>query len=264
MKRAKKRAFTLIEMMFTVAFLFVVACVVADAMVETSRIQNVTAAQYDMQRQSHHELDVFTNDIHDSQLVLNSYTYNAVTYNSDLSTTVVLQAPSYDSTGSPLGTNDIIIYYLKGTAAPYSMYRIVVPASGSARKAVSNELIVENVNSMALTYWGDDDIIGDSKTTTFTLYGTPSDTPFVMINGTTEIAGAGQFTFTAPQTVTFTNAPNAPDALDIIYTIDPSVSPSYISSINVDLKLQQKSAAFQDAAKTQTVEIASRTQLRNH
>lgn len=263
MMTRRRRGFTLIEMMFVIAFFCLVVGFMGNAMVQATRVQNITGAQYDMQRQGRHDVDVMIDDIHDSQLVLSSYTYNSVVYSSSTNGTLVLQAPSYDASGNALGSNDFIIYHLSGTSAPYTLKRIVVPAAGSARVAVNDVAVASNVLSLTFTYKADQGIVGDGVTKVFTLTAFPSGVPAVVYNGSSLVAGAA-YSFTAPQTVTFTSAPAGPDAVDIISPVDPAVSPSQVTTVSVDLLLRNVSSAFQDAAKTQSVEITSKTGLRNH
>src|SRR5207247_1000271 len=124
MKRV--RGFSVIETVIVLSLFAVVATVLAAVTIDTSRLAKTITVQEKMQHQSRHQLDVLMRDIRDAQYVLTSYTSGATTYQSNTTGTLILQAPSYDSSGNILASNDVMVYDLVGSSAPYTLNRLVV------------------------------------------------------------------------------------------------------------------------------------------
>ena len=262
----KRKGFSLVEMLFVITFFGLIMGLMGYFLVDMMRVTNVANNGFDMQRQGRHELDVMMSDIRDSSLVLSDAPAETTAL-SDNSKCIILQSPSYDSAGNSLGINDIIAYQLVGSAAPYELQRTIWPAVGSSRPAVSGAVVAKNVKSMTLTYFSDQGVIGDGITKVFTLAGIPTNANLTVTeNGSVLQMGSspGQYTFTAPQTLTFVTAPSAPDSIDTLYIADPAVSPSQVTSVDVDLQLQVTSPALGRTAPTQTFELTGRCRLRNH
>jgi len=234
-----------------------------------------------IQAQTRRSLDLFANDVHASNQVLSSY--NA--YTSSTSGTLILEAPSYDSSGNVLsGKHDDIVYHLVGTSAPYTLNRYVAIASGSARPAQTDTVIAQNVQSATLVYQVSQSLTGaDGSTTRFALNAPsagsgPTLVKTVLKNGasvtvTTTTPGAGQAQFMAASTIPlfaqgsilFGTAPATTDACDLRYSVDPSsaTSAAQVTSVVLDLKVSVTAAGLGPSG-TETAEMASTANLRNH
>lgn len=267
-KRRRLRAGTqLLEVLLFVAIAGMVISLLAELTVSMSSLTQVTSLDASIEDQSRHQLDNVIQDVTDSSIVLQSYTGQS-TYTTDTSTTLVLQAPSYNASGNILGTNDVIVYYLSGTSAPYSLHRIVAAAPGSQRSSSADKVVSSNVQSMAITYLVSQNFTGDGTTKAFTLSafpGGPSPVGQVTVNALAVALGTGpgQAQFVSPNTLHFTGAPAKGATINALYSVDPSAYASAVTGVNLDCQMSVSGPQLGPAA-TQTVEVASQANLENH
>ena len=263
----RQAGFTLVETMFVMGFFSVIAVLVGFSLMDLARFTTVSSNNNDLGQTARHEVDVMMEDVNESSLVLDSYTdTNGAIYSTDFSSTLVLQVPAYDSSGNALGVNDVIIYHTVGTVPSKVLRRIVCPASGSARQAVNDQVIIRNLQSVSFSFSVDEGIIGDGVTKIFTLAGIPNTSSItVMQNGTSYSTPSNAVSFATPQTLTFNTAPAAQDALDITYSVDPSVSPSQVTAVTADINLQIAGPRLLNGqSPAQVTDISSQAVLRNH
>ncbi len=80
--------------------------------------------------------------------VLASHAISGTTYTTD-GDTLVLQLPSYDSSGNLINnTNDYVVYYLNSGA----LYQLISLGSGSGDRKAGTKQLSEDVANFALTY----------------------------------------------------------------------------------------------------------------
>lgn len=259
--------FQLVETMLAVGFLALVIAVFAQVSVNVARLTSVTTTDATMEQQSRHQLDHFIQDIEDGSAVLATYT-GAATYTTDNSTTLVLQAPSYDANGNLLGTNDVTIYYLSGKAAPYSLHRIVITSAGSIRSSSPDTVVASNVQSLSLSYFVSQTYSGDGTTKAFGLSAFPSGptvTEQATMNGAAVTFGAqpSQAQWVSPSSLTFNTAPASAATINAYYSVDPSKYASSVTQVVVDLALSVSGPTL-GHSKTQIVDVAGEANLRNH
>ena len=268
MKRHLHSAFTLTQMLVAMVFYALIIAFIATFTVSSTRLSNVVQVDATMEKQTRHQVDQITQDLHDSSQILASYAASGgAQYTTDTTSTLVMQAPSYDANGNMLNTNDIIVYHLVGNAAPYTLNRAVFAANGSARKTSADSVIVSNVQQMAITYLVDQVYTGDGKAATFSLTGYPQDgtTKTVTMSGNQVSIGTGtnQVQFVSPASLTFGTIPVSGAPIDALYTVSPATYPSAVTSVQVDITTTV-SGANVGYHQTQTVELTSQANLRNH
>lgn len=264
------RGAQLIETMIAVTLIGIALAVVAQVAISVSRLTNVVTLDSTMEDQSRHQLDQMIQDIKSTGLVRASYSSGGTAYTTDGSTTIVLQAPSYDSSGNILATSDTIIYYLAGAAAPYSLHRVVYASTGSTRSSEADKIIVTNIQSMTLTYLVSQTFTGDGSTTTFSLNGAPagaSPTEQVTVSGAAVSLGTKptQVQFVSPSSLTFGTAPASAAPINALYSVDPSVNASQVTEVYVDLKLSITGTELgHSSTETQNAELSCQANLKNH
>ena len=281
---ARARAFTLVETMLVVSIFGLIVALLAGITIDTGRLSGDINAQATLQSQTRLQLDVITQDIRSSDAVLASYTPSGgPTYTTDTGSTLVLQLPAVSADGSSTPatfTNatqtftpnafDVVIYYIAGTSAPYTLNRIVLPSAGSGRAAVANTAVVFNVQSATLGYQAVRTLTGNGTKTDFSIdaFSTPGQT--VTVNGATlpQVTGSssvpsGEARFTAPSTLTFGTAPAATDVVDASYPVSPASAASAVTSIAVALMVSSTNGGLRPTT-TQTVALTSAANLSNH
>jgi prepilin-type N-terminal cleavage/methylation domain-containing protein len=272
-RRRGRAGFTMIETMIAAAIFGTIVFAVAWLGGEALRLSNLVTTNATMQSAGRLRLDQFMQDVQDSSAVLTSYTTGTTTYTSSTTGTLVLAAPSYtyDSSGNPLNTyTDHIIYHLVGASAPYTLNRVVLPASGSPRAAVPDTVIARNVQSATFTCLVSSTWTGDGSSTTFALDTSVAGSGATLVESVTANgaavslgSGASQAHFTS-SALQFGTAPADQTTIDALYSVDPSASASYVTGVRLDLILSTTDPSQRAAAQTQTVELSSRSNLRNH
>lgn len=264
------RGLQLVETLIAVTLMAMVLVIVAQVAITVSRLTNVVTTASTMEDQGRHQLDQMMQDIKSSSAVLTSYAVGGTTYRTDGTTTLVLQTPSYDSSGNILATNDTIIYHRSGTAAPYSLHRIVCASAGSARSSEADKVVVSNVKSITFSYFVSENFTGDGSTATFSLTAFPSGsgaTEFVTESGSSVSLGAGvnQVQFVAPKSLTFGTAPASTAPIYVLYSTSPSTYASQIQGVSVDLKLGVNNTSLgHSSTEAQNEELSSQANLKNH
>jgi prepilin-type N-terminal cleavage/methylation domain-containing protein len=276
-RRSRGTGFTLIETLFAVSIFGLLAALLGWMMVDTSRLSLTVSTSATLESQARIRLDMFTSDVHDASTVLASYVNNGTTYTSNTTSSLVIQAPSYDSTGSIIaGSYDYTYYHLVGSAAPYTLNRVVMPASGSARAAVSDTVIASNVQSVNFICVVDQTWQATGSTA-FALSSQVSGSGNSLVQSATmngaavTLGSSGQAQFLAPTTaypqgyLSFTNAPAVNSLIDVLYSVDPSQSANQpnITGVIMDLVVQITDTGEGRGA-VQTVEMSGRSNLHNH
>lgn len=279
--RDMRRGFTLIETMLAAALLLLIAGLLAWTTVDVSRLSSSLSTGATLETQARQALDLLARDASGSSSVLASCTTKAgTTYTSNLSSVLILAAPSYDSTGAVIpGSSDLIVYHVVGTQAPYTVNQLVDPATGSSRPAVSDSVVASNVQSVAFLYLctqnDTGNVVGVQKS--FDLQAPVAGTGTGLIEAVCEGgipvplgAGLGQVQFVAPTTTpnkpngtyVFGTAPaSTANYIDVLYSVAPANAAS-VSQVGMDLTI---SAAVPDPGlPTRTVELVSTAKLLNH
>jgi hypothetical protein len=277
-RRRLTRGFGILESMFAMGIFTIILGVIAWSIVDSARMGNADYASVYNETSTRQVLDKFIADAHASSQVLASYTYGSTTYTSNINNTLILKAPSYDSSGNIISSSyDYIVYHLVGNAAPYTLNRLVVTSSGS-RPSSADTAIATNVQSATFICLVDQTVTGDGTSTNFDLnsavYGSGTNLVegVVMNGGSVGIGTAStQVQFVAPTTLKplgqlgFGAAPTAGSTIDALYSVDPSQSANQpnITAVNLDLQIQTTNAGLGGSA-VQSDEITGRTNLHNH
>ena len=277
-RRRLSGGFTVIESMFSMVIFAFIMSIAAWAIVDSARIGNATYASVTNETSTRQQLDKFIADAHASSSVLATYTYGANTYTSNTSGTLILKAPSYDSSGNIISNSyDYIVYHLVGNAAPYTLNRLVVVSSG-ARPSSSDTVLATNVSSATFVCLVDQTMTGNGTSTNFDLNSAVAGSGSTLVTGISRNGdavslggGVSQAQFVAPTTlkplgqVQFGVAPISGATIDALYSVDPSLSANQpnITAVNLDLKVQTTNVGVAGSG-TQSDEITGRTNLHNH
>ncbi len=267
-RNARKRGAVLVEMVMMAGLALVICTVTGRALITAWTMGKLTNTKAALQTQTRRVMSLLQDDIQSS-----SYALPSSNGFSASPTTLILQAPSYDSAFQQIaGSNDVIIYRLVGNSAPYTLNRQVIPASGSARPAVPNTVMVRNVDSARFSYLYDQKststglplvtllLVNLSATPTITsALGLPP--PTVLVNG--ELTNANLSL--SSSLLLFSPAPPINASIDIFFPVDPSVT---VNQANVTAVFATVSASVTDAslknAATQTMTVSGGGELRNH
>jgi len=277
-RRRRVRGFSLIESMFAMGIFAFIMAIAAWAIVDSARMGNATYASVTNETSTRQQLDRFIADAHASSSVLASYTTGGTTYTSSTTGTLILKAPSYDSSGSIIDNSyDYIVYHLVGSAAPYTLNRLVVTTTGS-RPACSDTTIATNVNSATFVCLVDQTMTGDGSSRNFDLNSAVYGSGSTLVQGATRNGdavslgtGTTQVQFVAPTAAKplgqlgFGVAPISGATIDALYSVNPSLAANQpnITAVNLDLKVQTTNAGLGGSA-VQSDEITGRTNLHNH
>lgn len=280
-KTRRRHGFTLVETLVSTVILSFVMGTLVWVMADAARLSTRVSATATLQSQTRRGLDLFAADARASNQVLSSYG----AYTSSTTGALILEAPSYDSSGGVLaGKHDDIVYHLVGTNAPYTLNRYVASATGSARPAQADTVIARNVQSATFVCQVGQTLTGaDGATTRFALNAPSAGSGATLVktilkNGasvpvTSGAPAAGQAQYLAasatpsfPQgSVLFGTAPGAVDACDLRYSVDPSsaASAAQVTGVTLDLKVSVTDAGFGPSG-TEATELVSAANLRNH
>jgi type II secretory pathway pseudopilin PulG len=277
LKRRLSSGYTLIEMMMVMFLNTIIFGFLVQVLVTMLQTTNVIVASGTLDSQARSSLDMMQRDIQTSDEIQQSYVaQSGVTYTSNTSTTLVLQAPSYNSAYTVIsGTYDYFVYHLVSSSSstgPYTLNRFVDVAIGSARVSSPDHVVAENVQSLALTYLVADPLTGTGSST-ITLNGTSWGTgsglvQSVIENGSALTIGTSQqvaFSTASPNTLTFQTAPVSGATVDAVFSANPALSANQtlISEVVEGVTVGESGAAY-GPANGQTVTTASTTVMRNY
>lgn len=152
------------------------------------------------------------------QVLASAAANGATVWSSD--TDIVFQAPAYDP-ASPavlLATNDVVAFDYDSQAK--TITETVVRTAGSRRPARAGLVIARNVESVAYTYYAQDQFAGDGATTTFTLNAKAKTgtTPTLYVNG---VAAPCVYVPLTRQ-ATLASAPAKDADVQFLYLLDPA------------------------------------------
>jgi len=278
-RRSMRRGFSALETLFSLVIFAAIMSMICWATIDTARMGGADYSSVQVETSTRHELDQFIADAHSSSNVVATYTNAGTTYTSNISNTIILKAPSYDSSGNIIAaTYDYIVYHLVGNAAPYTLNRLVVTTSGS-RPSSADTVVATNVQSATFVCLVDQTMNGDGSTTQFGLnsavFGTGSnliESVTMTASGVALGAGASQVQFDAPVSpaypqgsLLFGTAPASGAVIDSLYSVDPSQAANQpnITAVSLDLDIQQVNPGL-GGSSTQADEITGRTNLHNH
>ena len=301
-KRRARRGFTLIETLLVIGVFGMIIGLLAWLTVDTGRLGKETMMDATMSSAGRVRLDTFINDVRDSSDVLASWKdpNTNTTYTSHLTNatsspptyyaTLILEAPAYDAsnavptTQQPDGTlrpsyYDHIIYQMEPAASSpvplYTLNRLVITDSHSARAAMPDTVLAQNVASVSFTCLVDQAFDGTGTQTTFSLKAPVSTSGSDVVAAAT-VGGATQnqpadVRYIAPATgvsngtLLFTTAPAAGAHVDALYSVDCSAgNQGLVTGASLDLMLAVVDPSLSVAAQRQTLELSGRANLHNH
>lgn len=146
------------------------------------------------------------------------------------SNTVVIKAPSYNSSGIIDSSFDYIIYDVSND----TLKRTIQAASGSARANETNRPLVKGVSGLELTYTVHD-FITTTGSAAFTLSAVWTSVPSCRFNGSTITSG---LSYTSSNHTAYFSVPPASGAvLEFIYPVSPSntAALSAVSEVSVSI-----------------------------
>ena len=157
-RRRAQRAVSTIEVSLALSTLSLIVGLLVQSLLTSIHSATNLYSGVSIQVSAQHGLDLLSQDIEGADLCLAQYTVGATTYTSNANRSIVLRTPSLSSSGTTAtASEDHIIYVLTATAAgastgPYTLNRTIVPATGSGRTAINNEIVATNVSSASFSY----------------------------------------------------------------------------------------------------------------
>jgi len=147
---------------------------------------------------------------------------------------IVLSAPSYNSSGVIDSTFDTIVYRVNSSNV---LVRTTAANALSLRANETNRPLARGVTSLNLTYKVHDFFIGDGSKSSFTLNAPWSSTPTCRLNGATTAFSYNTTTHTA----SFTSPPASGAQIEFAYMIDPAGSSNLALVSEVDVQIRTTS-----------------------
>ncbi len=148
MKLANQKGFTLIEVVIVIGIFSLLMIALLDLFDWHNKIFLLERADTEATGSARTAMNNMTENISQASSVVTSHTFGSTTYTTGTNT-LVLQIPSYNSSGNIItGTYDYVAYYKSGNA----LYQILEAGSGSARKANTKQLAT---NAATLTFTTD-------------------------------------------------------------------------------------------------------------
>lgn len=181
--------------------------------------------------------DRICKDIRSARRVKN--TYGGYTSSS---TVLILESPSYNSSGLISGSYDYIIY--RFNSADKSLRKSVFPASGSFRESVTDLIETPNVTSVAFRYYTLQQYTGDGNRREFILGGYPLDADgnlavdeIVVKVGNSVLSPSQYTTDASTRKLTLNSAPSSGTIVEVTYALDPARTSNFnlASLVNVYL-----------------------------
>ncbi len=143
----KNRGFTLTETVIVIGLYVVILLAITNAYLSFTRLYAYQQTFVPVAQSAGGALDAITAAVLPASQVLAQYTFSGTTRSSS-STALVIESPSYNSSGSIIvGKYDYIVFYLSGT----DLYRVTAIGAGSVRTA-GTKRVGSMVNSLTFTY----------------------------------------------------------------------------------------------------------------
>lgn len=213
---------TLLELMFAVAGSAIVIGTVLAVYMVGIKSYRADAGRNQANNAALHAVEYIKHDLRNSSGIeagYGSYTTS--------SSTICIVAPSYDNYGVMDGVYDHIIYRISSN----KLVRTVYPASGSARPAETDGVIVRRASSLSFTYVAHDSFTADGTARSFTLSTYWTAAPACRFNG--DLLASGVSYNSSAHTASFSNAPAAGSVMEFIYQVSPSQSGAIVTASEV-------------------------------
>lgn|GEM_PF-2994208 len=272
---------SLVETVIAVFFIGAAVVSICWGALEVSRIFAEESAASNMTEKSRNSLDLMRRDVICSDKILSTLTVGATTYTTSTSGVLILEVPSmtYSANGTPSGPyEDDVVYHLVGTSAPYTLNRLVHPATGSPIGAMPDNAIAKNVQSLSLTFLHHVSYLEPSTPVLDIPMDVPASSVASASNSSVNVGGTNiafgtlgtQASFIAPGT-TYTNGavllPSLPATgtyVDLFYPVTPSlVTGSWVgSSVLMTLSLSTPVTVPSEPS-TQSITLMSEGTMRN-
>src|SRR3989344_54780 len=158
-----KPGLSLIEFLTSFAIIGVIAIMIGSVWLAHSKIYSTQSATIDAQSASTIAIDEITNQIRESNGVVNScLAQNPCDSNTSTDTTLVLQVWPLNASGVPFDPNpndpDYIVYRLNDPPNDKNFVKSVYAnnRTGSTRKELNKKILASNVDSINFTYLAND------------------------------------------------------------------------------------------------------------
>ncbi len=143
----KQNGFTLFEMIIVIFLMAVLLLGLLNMFDWQQKVYNLEQAEIAATGSARNAMNALTFGLAQGSAIVASRNIGGTDYSTS-SSTVIVQVPSYDSSGNLIsGSSDYIVY----TADGVSLYQIIDPAVGSDRPA-STKLLTGSLETFSLTY----------------------------------------------------------------------------------------------------------------
>lgn len=262
--RRKTRGMSLVEVLVGGAILVAIIFTLTAILLDSLQIRARMEAKTNVQSSARLSLDKISRDTSAASGIKSCYTYGSfnVCAGTDC---LILRVPAFDSANADLGDDDVIVYQLLAPTIPATLEKRVFPAPGSQR-AMSTEVLSQNVQLMELLYYVRQPINCDGITTQHVLNAVPDNKDFIVVeDGVEKDLTAVHATYNSvDNTVTFDVAPAVGTSFELLYLVNPQAYPDQVSMIEMNLGMQRYTITGSGFTKSNQFFSTTRAQLMNN